>query len=262
MREKKLNFKNAEVSYLIKNEEGRQTIFMLHAAFTDHGLFEDQVADFGNDCRIVLIDLPGHGSNRSLPASVSLRDMPEICARIAAENGIERCVVMGVSLGALVAQAFADRCPDIVDSVVIVGGYSIHKANEAVLKAQRKEGFKWLLYVLFSLDKFKRYVLRVSCHTERGRAKLEPGLLRFQRKSFASMGGMTTLLRKTAEPMPYSLLIVVGEHDQKLAHDAAAQLHGLEPRSELVVIPDAGHCANVDQPEAFNRILRRHLSGA
>ena len=71
MREKKLNFKNAEVRYRIENEEGRPTIFMLHAAFADHGLFEDQVADFGSDCRIVLIDLPGHGANRSLPASVS-----------------------------------------------------------------------------------------------------------------------------------------------------------------------------------------------
>lgn len=260
MSNEKLIFKNAEVNYRILANEGKPTILMLHAAFADSGLFEAQADYFRQDYQILLVDLPGHGANVALPAGITLKDMPEVCDRILTDNRIDRCSVLGISLGSLVAQAFADRYPSRVRSVAIVGGYSIHKANERLLKAQRKEGLKWLLTVLLSMNRFKRYILSVSCHTDRGRSLFEGGLNRFRRQSFSSMGGISSFFRATSDPMPYPLLIVVGEHDLELAREAAAELHRLEPASVITTIPDAGHCANADRPDEFNAIYSRFLA--
>jgi len=260
MRDKTLVYSGAEVRYRIGDRAEKEALLLLHAAFADGALFEDQVAAFRDDYRLILIDLPGHGDNAGLPSKMSLKHMPEIIESLLADNGIRQVSVVGVSLGGLVAQAFADRYPHRVKSVALVGSYSIHKANESLLAAQKKEGLKWFLYVLLSMNKFKKYVLGVSCHTDRGRALFGKGLGRFGRKSFSSMGGMSSFFRRTDDPMPYPLLIVVGEHDLPLARKAAYELHRLEPSSGFADMAGAGHCANADKPEEFNAIYGRFLS--
>ncbi|XID95640.1 alpha/beta fold hydrolase [Paenibacillaceae bacterium WGS1546] len=260
MTDKTLTYKNAEVKYRLLANEGKPTILMLHPAFADSGLFEPQADDFKQDYQILLVDLPGHGANAAIASGITMKDMPHICDRLLEAHRIDRCAVLGISLGSLVAQAFADRYPNRVRSVAIVGGYSIHKANERLLKAQRKEGLKWLFTVLLSMNRFKRYILSVSCHSDRGRSLFERGLHRFRRQSFSAMGGMSSIFRATNDPMPYPLLIVVGEHDLRLIREAAEALHRLEPHSAFMTVPDAGHCANADRPDEFNAIYRRFLA--
>ncbi|QJD83862.1 alpha/beta fold hydrolase [Cohnella herbarum] len=260
MGERKIVFRNEEIRYRVRNEDGIETILMLHAAFADSSLFQDQVAYFEGDYRIVLIDLPGHGTNSGLSNRITLKDMPEICCSILSEHRIQSCHLLGISLGSLVAQAFADQYPNQVKSVTMVGGYSVHKANKAILRAQKKEGLKWMLLVLFSMKRFKRYLLSVSCHTERGKRLFEQGIQAFSRRSFSSMSGMNSFLVPKSAPMPYPLFIVVGEHDLLLARQAALELHRLESRSRMATIAGAGHCANADAPEEFNTLYRGFIS--
>jgi 3-oxoadipate enol-lactonase len=251
---------NTQISCFIMKNEGKETILMLHPAFADHTIFKTQIAYFKNDYQLILVDLPGHGNCNNIESKVTIKDTPEILNQILFDNNIEACHLVGVSLGSLVAQAFADRYPDRVKSVIIVGGYSIHKANKRVLKGQRKEGLKWILYILFSMKKFKDYVISVSCRTDLGRDMFAQGIQHFRRRSFSLMAGMNTFFINKDTPMPYALLIVVGEHDRKLVQEAAVELHELEKKSQLVLLPGAGHCANVDAPNEFNRVVGNFLS--
>jgi 3-oxoadipate enol-lactonase len=257
---KKLSFKNAQFTYYISGDKEKETILMLHPAFTDHHIFEEQTVYFQKSYRVITLDMPGHGENQVSGTKVTLTEMPEIINQLLLENDIVDCHILSVSMGSLVAQAFADRYPDRVKSIIIVGGYSIHKANERVLKKQRSEGLKWIKYILFSMKKFRAYLTSASCHTEQGRAVFANGVQHFTRKSFAAMAGMNAFFIKKDTPMPYPLLIVVGEHDLKLIQEAARELHELELHSELVLMPRAGHCANIDAPSEFNHIVDNFLS--
>ncbi|MFD0673563.1 alpha/beta fold hydrolase [Cohnella sp. GCM10027633] len=250
----------ATIAYDIAGPAGAAAIVLLHPAFADKHVFEFQIAAFAERYRVVSIDLPGHGDTTTRRTGVAMKDAPDIVARVLRENGIDSAHLIGVSLGSLVAQAFADKYPESTRSVAAVGGYSIHRPIARVIKAQRKEAFKWLLYVVFSMRKFRSYVLKVSCFTEQGRALFERGIARFARKSFASMAGMNKLFRRSNAPVPYPLLIVVGEHDMPLARAAAADWHTAEPDAEYALIAGAGHCANADAPEAFNAIVYRFVS--
>ncbi|OBZ13184.1 alpha/beta fold hydrolase [Bacillus sp. FJAT-26390] len=257
---KRLAFNNAQLTYYITGDQQKETILMLHPAFTDHHIFEAQMDYFQKSYQIIVLDMPGHGENQVAGAKLSIKDMPEIINQLLSENGILACHLLSVSMGSLVAQAFADRYPDRVKSVIIVGGYSIHKANERVLKSQRSEGFKWILYILFSMRKFRSYVSAFSCCTDQGRAVFARGAKHFNRKSFSAMAGMNTFFIKKNTPMPYPLLIVIGEHDLELIQAAARELHRLELHSELVFMPGAGHCANVDAPHVFNLLACHFLT--
>jgi 3-oxoadipate enol-lactonase len=54
-------------------------------------------------------------------------------------------------------------------------------------------------------------------------------------------------------------LVIVGEHDPGTPVAMARAIHEHLPGSELAVLPDAAHIANVEQPETFNRVLEAFL---
>ena len=179
--------------------------------------------------------------------------------KILDECGIGKCHVVGVSLGSLIAQAFADQYVDETLSVTIIGGYSIHKANEKILKTQRNNIVKFMLYILFSMKKFRSFVTDETGGGERFHEVFCHGIQKFTRRSFPAMSNMNALFVKKDMPMPYPFLITCGEHDQKLAREAAVILHDLEPDSCYALISDAWHCANIDNPDVFNGVLRKFL---
>jgi len=55
-------------------------------------------------------------------------------------------------------------------------------------------------------------------------------------------------------------LVVVGEQDSFTPPARAREMKQLLSRGELVEIPGAGHLANLEQPDAFNRALDSFLS--
>jgi Predicted hydrolases or acyltransferases (alpha/beta hydrolase superfamily) len=247
-----LTFNKAQIHYSISRGQRPACILMLHAAFADRHMFQAQMQAFMDKYRVIAIDMPGHGDTVTKGSAVTMKHMPDIIQQLLRENEIVACHLIGVSLGSLIAQAYAYRCPEQVRSVTIVGGYSIHKANEKLLRAQRKEALRWLLYILFSMKRFRSHVASVSCHTEHGRSLLTAAINRFNRGSFAAMSGLDRLFAPLETPMLYPLHIMYGEHDLPLAVEAAVNLHKLEPRSRLTKLLGAGHCANLDEPLLFN----------
>ncbi|TLS52469.1 alpha/beta hydrolase [Paenibacillus antri] len=257
---KAIVFNNHPFHYHLYENEGKETILMLHAAFADHHLFERQIAYFQHKYQLVLIDHPGHGFHNRDVVQITMGDLPEVMHRILSENGIEACHLIGVSLGSLAAQAFADRYPELVRSVTVVGGYSVHKANERALKAQNKLRLKWIVTSLFSISKFRSDIVSKTCRTEEGRELVARGARHFGRASFRAMAGVGTFFIKKTSPVPYPLLIVVGEHDLPYVADSCEEWHRLEPKSRLVSLQGAGHCANADAPEAFNAVVEEFIS--
>jgi len=55
-------------------------------------------------------------------------------------------------------------------------------------------------------------------------------------------------------------LIVVGDQDQATSPSQSQELHAAIAGSELVVLPEASHLSNVEQPAPFNAQLLRFLT--
>ena len=53
---------------------------------------------------------------------------------------------------------------------------------------------------------------------------------------------------------------MVGEQDPGTPVAMAREIHAHAPGSTLVVIPDAAHLSNIEQPAAFNRALGDFLN--
>lgn len=257
-------YKDMEVFYTEAGSSDKPAIVLLHPAFGDHTMFKHQTAYFEKNYYVIAVDMVAHGKSQPNKARVDMSDMPDIVAGILDAQGIGKAHVVGVSLGSIVAQAVAAAFPERVLSVTIVGGYSIHKDNKHIQKEQRKAIYKWLFYMLISMKKFKAHVVDTVIYSQESRELFTRAISGFTRRSFMYMGGMERFFVDRPEPVSYPLLILCGEHDTPLALEAGERLHSLEPGSHYTVIKDAGHCANIDNPEAFNAELEsflKHVDG-
>jgi len=253
--EKIIEYNGMNIYYYTKGDSKNDAIVMLHPAFSDHEMFIEQIKYFSDSYYVIVFDMVSQGKSVVLKTNNNMGHMPEIIERVLEKEKVLHLHLLGVSLGSLVAQAYVDKYSQRVKSVTIVGGYSIHKANKHLLKAQMKEGFKWIVYILFSMKKFKNYVINNSVRSTYGKEIFRKGIDTFTRSSFRGMAGMNTLMRDDEAPVQYPLLIICGEFDINLSKDASKNLSHLEPTSNYIEIKDAGHCAQIDKPSEFNKIF-------
>ena len=70
------------------------------------------------------------------------------------------------------------------------------------------------------------------------------------------MPDSTPLLAQVTVPT----LVITGAEDEMIPVEESRRMAAAIPGAKLVVIPGAGHLANLEQPEAFNAALNRFLS--
>jgi non-heme chloroperoxidase len=102
-----------------------------------HG-YSDSALSFGRvlpllppDLRVVAPDLRGHGDSARPPAGYRITDLADDVLQLMDALQIPRAVVVGHSMGSFVAQAIAERSPQQVASLVLVGS-APSAANSAV----------------------------------------------------------------------------------------------------------------------------------
>jgi 3-oxoadipate enol-lactonase len=244
------------IHYFVSGDKSKEKIVFLHPAFADHRCFDKQIDFFSQNYQVITVDLLGHGLSHVGKAKDKIDSSAEHIAEIMNSAGIKSAHLVGVSMGSLIAQYFALKHPERILSLTVLGGYSINKKNKELAKAQRKEIFKWLFKMIFSMDAFRKYVASVSLIDKVEQAHFFESASLFKRKSFVVMSGLGKIISQRENGLQkYPLLILVGEKDQALALKASAEWHNEIKDSKFYIIEKAGHCANMDNPAKFNEIL-------
>lgn len=239
--------------YASGNIENELIVF-LHPAFADHRAFNQQIDFFSGKYRVITLDMPGHGLSKAGKAKIdhSIHHIHSIMEN----ERYDKAHFVGVSMGSLIAQYFALHHPEKVQSLTVLGGYDIHADNTELNKAQRSENIKWIFKAFFSMNSFRRYVARVSVNRPEEQARIYEMAELFTRKSFLAMSGLANVVKHRKDVVQnYPLLILSGEKDLELALRMSKKWHLENPSSEFHIIKNAGHCANMDDPDAFNGIL-------
>lgn len=249
------------IHYYISGNRDKPAILFLHPAFSDHTCFYKQIDFFSPEFRVITIDLIGHGLSEVRNSKQKIDKSAEYIREIMRVEGIDNLHLVGVSMGALMAQYFALQNRDKVLSLTCLGGYNINRINKEVAKTQRKEMFGWIVRVIFSMDAFRRHVSAVSVINKVEQIKFYESTQGFSRKSFSVMSSIGKLIDERPAPhRTYPLLILTGEEDNDLAKQMAKSWHREEPQSIFFQIEKAGHCANMDNPGTFNEIVYNTIS--
>ena len=205
--------------------------------------------------------MPGRGLTGVGKSKIGLPSTPQLIINILNSEGIERVHIVGVSLGSLLAQSFALQYPDKTLSLTVLGGYDITREQKELAKTQRQKMVGWLFKMIFSMDAFRRHVASISVIDKVEQAHFYNSAKLFTRKSFVAMKGMDKLSANLGGvKRDVTLLLMAGDQDVKQAVDATIEWHEEEPDTQLAIIENAGHCANMDNADEFNERLMAFVS--
>lgn len=254
--QKELKQNGYSIFYYVTGDKEKELVVFLHPAFADHRCFDKQIDYFAKEFRVVTIDMLGHGLSKVEKAKDKIDSTIHHIDTILKNEGYSKAHFVGVSMGTLIAQYYSLHYPYKVRSMTILGGYDINADNKEISKAQRSENIKWIFKALFSMNSFRRYVSAVSVSEPVEQAHFYEMACLFTRKSFICMSGLGNILKQRDNIIiNYPLLILSGDKDIELAQRMSKKWHDREPASKFHMIENAGHCANMDDPNSFNRIV-------
>lgn len=155
----------------------------------------------------------------------------------------------------MLAQDFANKYPGKVRSLTALAGYDINNYDPSMDRSQRKVQIGFMLKALFSMSWFSKSNAKISAYTEQAQNKFYEMNMQFKRSSLSYMSSLGNIMNQSKARLNVPLLIMYGEHDAEITAEFSKNWFSNRPESKLVVIKDAGHCANMDNPEEFNREL-------
>ncbi len=254
MKEKVLH--NTSIHYWTNSSKVDCAIVFIHPAFGDHTCFDTQLNYF-KDYKVITLDLIGHGLSIG---KGKLEDTAEYIKRIMEIEQLNKANLVGVSIGAVLAQDFANKYPDLVSSLTSIGGYDINNFTKELQKDTGSNQKKMMFKAMFSIKAFAEDNKKISAYTKEAQEKFYQMNLRFKKSSFRYLASLGKMINKyKTQDRAYPLLIGLGKYDNDKAKKAALLWHESEPKSEFIVFEGAGHIVNMDTPEEFNKVLKNFI---
>lgn len=114
-----------QLSYRASGGAGKRTaptLVLLHGIGTDSASWVQQLEAFAPACRVVAWDAPGYGASSALAGNTpTAADYAEAVLALLDATHTSKALLLGQSLGALMATAFAARYPDRIEKLVLTG---------------------------------------------------------------------------------------------------------------------------------------------
>ncbi len=244
------------IAYYISGKEHREWILFIHAAFVNHNMFKAQFEYFKDKYNILAVDILGHGESTKTHKGDSIEKMSEWIYDILKYESIEKVHIVGVSLGSVLAQDFANKYPSNMSSLACFGGYDINNFDEALQKDNNSHQSKMMMKALFSVKWFAKDNKKISAYTSKAQDEFYEMNIKFPKRSFMYLATMGSMINKhKTEKRKYPLLIGCGEYDVPMEKEAINAWSKSEPKAQVVVFENAGHCVNMDVPQKFNEVM-------
>jgi pimeloyl-ACP methyl ester carboxylesterase len=235
----------------------------LHGISSNSGVWRAQLAHFGADYRVIAWDARGYGRSDDPNAEFTMSQFADDLASLLDILHIPQAVIIGLSMGGVIAQEFYRRYADRVRALILAdtntgGGARPAEERHARLRARLK-----------AMDELspaeyarQRAPALLSTHAPpelveeaiKMVAQIHPVGFRY---AAIALDGADT--RDVASNVRVPTLGLWGQHDNITPRAEIEGIMSQIPGAELHVIPGAGHLSNFEQPAKFNLPVRNFL---
>ncbi len=240
----------------------RWPVIFLHAFPLSSAMWRPQLLALEGRYPVHALDFPGFGKTPAGPEHLS--DFADHAVRFLDGLGAKKAVFVGLSMGGYVAFRIFDRFPERVAGLVLAdtrpgaddeAGRARRLAQAEAVRAQGPSAL---------LPGFLTAALSPVTRGENPKlvAEVEAMIL-----EASSEGVANALLAMAGRPdstdllarMDFPVLLLFGEQDALTPPTEGLRMLKRLPNGRMLVIPEAGHLANLERPAAFNTALRGFL---
>lgn len=240
-------------------------LVLLHGAYEDSRIWKRQLDALSDEFTAFAWDAPGCGGSDDPPADFTAKDLGDALAGFLREVVPGKPHLLGFSMGSGIALELCRAHPSVPASLLLVSAYAGWAGSLPPEEVERRYA-----QVLAELEQPPERFIPAwlpTLFTDRA----APAVVQEASAIMADFhpSGMRALLNASARAdyrdvlptIAVPTLLLYGAEDVRAPMSVAREMHRQIPSSRLVIIPDAGHMAALEAPEAFNAEVRRFLHG-
>ncbi len=235
-------------------------VIFLHGIGGNRTNWHDQLPAFSADFHAVSWDARGYGASGDYDGPLDFADFALDLARVIDHFGATRAHLVGLSMGGVIALDFAAKFPARVATLTLcdtMPGFG-HLTD-----AQRRDFIRLRQEPLLA-GKEPRDIAPVVARTLLSKSpppgcfdRLVASMTALHKDSYIKTitGSVNYAGPLRLEEITAPTLVVVGDEDALTPPATSRDLLSRIPGATMAVIDRAGHLSNIEQPEAFNRVV-------
>jgi len=252
----------ASIAYRVDGPPSAPALLLANSLGTTTAMWDDQVDALAQRFLVVRFDHRGHGESTATKGPYTLELLGRDALAVLDDLGIDTASICGLSIGGAVAMWVAANAPARVERLVVCCsaprfGPPQQWAERAALV--RKEGAVTLLDVLMQ----RWFTPELDDPAGLVRARVQEMLETVEAEGYAgcceALGALDLTEQLGAIGAP--TLVLSGALDPvippEVAYDLADRIRG----SSLIVLAEAAHLANIEQPARVTDAVLSHLCG-
>ena len=203
---------------------------------------------------VILLDLPGHGKS-SGDGCDRLEECRDAVHGVLTSLGLDRCYLVGHSMGGAIAMLFALTYSELLEGLVLMGTGAKLRVFPEILQG-----------ILRDKEGTVRKIAELAFSKKTPASLIESGFKEMMKcrkevihRDFSSCEQFNVMDRARRITVP--TLILCGGDDLLTPFKYSEFLHAEIPDSKLVRIPDAGHLLMIEKPDPVNRAIQAFITG-
>jgi pimeloyl-ACP methyl ester carboxylesterase len=252
-------------------------MFLIHGLADEADTWRHLIPPLSTQYRVIAPDLPGFGRSEKPDRAYTVPFFQDVLLELLDTLEVERAILVGHSLGAVIAHAFALSHRERVERLILIAGSLVARSQKVDLAT--------MLFLVPGLGEWLYNRLRKD--PQAAYRTLEPYYSRLehlpevdreflfqrvnervwsdgQRRAFLSafrylarwIPGQQRTLPSRLATLDVPTLVLWGEADRMMPVENGHALVELQPTARLVVVPGAGHNVHQEDPEAVVEALQ------
>ncbi|MGB2959257.1 MAG: alpha/beta fold hydrolase [Bacteroidota bacterium] len=255
----------ANINYVEFGNRDRMPVTFLHGFPFSHEMWTGQLEVVGERHRAIAYDIRGHGQSDVLDGQYTIEGHVDDLIALLDHLGVDRTVIVGLSMGGYITLRALQRNSERFAAAVLCDTRSEADSDEGKLKrfeairAVKEHGSghfaESFVRAVFAPETFERSPETVGS-IQKTIARTPPLSIAGTLLALASRMDTSQSLGEISVPT----LVMVGEHDVVTPPSDSRMIHERIKSSQLVVIPQAAHMSNLENPRYFNDHLLSFLN--
>ena len=254
---KKLPYNNSTLHYSVGGQG--KTVLLLHGFAEDSSIWEDFIPELSNHYNLIIPDIPGSGKSTLLQETqVGLEEYADSIHFILAKENIDKCCMIGHSMGGYITLAFAEKYPGMLEGMGLF--HSSAYADDDQKKETRKKAIEFIrekgsnaflktsIPGLFADDVKNKTAIEQLI--EKGK-QFSPEALSQYYQAMINRPDRTTILKNALSPV----LFIMGEHDKAVLFNHSLEQSYLPSESHIHIFRNSAHMSMLEEKEkSFNSL--------
>ncbi len=260
---------------------GKETILFIHGLGGTRQHWQQTLPALSSNYRVLAVDLPGYGDSRlqKVPQDSMLHYFSASLLALMDSLSIPEAHLVGHSMGGQIAMLFALEHPERVQKLVLAAPAGIETFTEAEGQGLRAFAANTYPQKPSEAQIRQNYALNFYQKPEAAEGLIQERLALNESAYFptyanvlikAVNGMLDTPVASRLAELQAPVLLIFGKEDRlipnrylhpNLTTEALAQqAQQTLPKSQLLMLPNAGHLLMFEQPDAFNQALKDFLN--